>query len=99
MIIIWNSNFSKIQFSKVEKIKPFLLLLSMIYEKQNKLSTAQKYALLARNTQKNIEDRIAIYDCLANSTINPMIFKKQLPIKTPLLLLLIHYPPLKHCAL
>lgn len=43
-----------------------LLILSQIYEKQNQFKEAQRYALLARSNQKNIEARIDIYASLAN---------------------------------
>ncbi|MCZ4318393.1 tetratricopeptide repeat protein [Aequorivita viscosa] len=58
-----------------------LLLISKIYEKQKQFKKAQKYALMARAAQPNIEERIASYGSLANLFAETNEFYKAMAYK------------------
>ncbi|MCG2417786.1 tetratricopeptide repeat protein [Aequorivita sp. F47161] len=58
-----------------------LLLISKIYEKQKQYKKAQKYALMARAAQPNIEERIASYGSLANLFAETNEFYKAIAYK------------------
>lgn len=63
-----------------------LLLISQIYEKQHQFKKAQKYALMARAAQPNIEERIATYGSLANLYGETNEFYKAMAYKDSLLM-------------
>jgi len=58
-----------------------LLILTQVYEGQKQFKPAQKYALLARSSQKNIEGRKEIYDHLARLYYKTNDFAKAMAYK------------------
>ena len=58
-----------------------LLILTQVYEEQQQFKPAQKYALLARSAQKNIEGRNVIYDHLARLNYKTNDFEKAMAYK------------------
>jgi len=63
-----------------------LLILADIYKEQNQFVLAQKYALLARNSEENIEGRIEIYNCLANLYGNTKEYETAMAYKDSVLI-------------